>query len=365
MSEPINARVSELQIHTRKAAPKLKSGIRYWRSEITHQLQIGSRFSNYLLPNQIGTMELEPLLALLANGKLQKNRETQDLLSILEDLSLLDLEETEIDYRYGEDESRNIAAAIQRSVAQESFLSRIRIESDGITRMPKLKDGGVRKVLERREFAIQIYGAGRIAFALLGTLIASGFDLAEIVEDIEVKGKDVIGGCVSKREVGLAARLKTDELLNGSSLYPEPLRVLKRADLIISIGPPLPEVLQEWNRERISQLFIDFDNAGEFRIGPYVQPGSSACYNCVNIGENEGGLPSKIKLNTPLLSNDVDLTAGLATFCAGIVTLAITQIADTGSSDLHEKSALYSSLKFLEPQITSWGRSPRCGCNWI
>ena len=365
MSKASSSKISELQIQTRKAAPKLKSGIRYWRSDITRQLHIGSRFSNFLLPNQIGSIELEPSLALLADGKLQNTSEAQDLISVLSDLSLIDLEVTEIDYRYGDEESRNIAASIRRSAAQESFLSRIRIEADGITRTPKLKDGGVRKVLERREFAIKIHGSGRIAFALLGTLIAAGFDLAEIAENIEVLGKDVIGGCVSKKEIGLAARLKANELLSESSLYPEPLKLMKRTDLIISIGRPLPEALQEWNRERIPQLFVDFDSSGEARFGPYVEPGSSACYNCINLAENEGGVSSLSTLNGSLPTNDLDVTAALATFAAGTLTLAVTQIADTGRSDLYEKSALYSTLNYLEPQVTSWERSPRCGCNWI
>lgn len=365
MSQLSSSKVSELQIHTRKTSPKLKAGVRYWRSDITHQLHIGSRFSNFLLPNQLGSLELEPALALLADGKLANISDAQDLISVLANLSLLDLEETEIDYRYGDEESRNIAASIKRSVAQESFLSRIKIEADGITRAPKLKDGGVRKVLERREFAIQIHGSGRIAFALLGTLIAAGFDLVEFSENIEVLGKDVIGGCVSKKDIGLSARLKANELLSESSLYPEPLKVLKRADLIISIGRPFPEVLQGWNRERIPQLFIDFDNSGEARIGPYVEPGSSACYNCVNLAEYEGGFPSLSALNSSPSKNDSDVTAALATFCAGVVTLAVAQIADTGKSDLYEKSALYSTLSYLEPQITAWERSPRCGCNWI
>ena len=365
MSKSSSSKISELQIQTRKAAPKLKSGVRYWRSDITRQLHIGSRFSNFLLPNQIGSIELEPSLALLADGKLQNTSEAQHLISVLSDLSLIDLEVTEIDYRYGEEESRNIAASIRRSVAQESFLSRIKIEADGITRTPKLKDGGVRKVLERREFAIKIHGSGRIAFALLGTLIAAGFDLAEIDENIEVLGKDVIGGCVSKKEIGLAARLKANELLSESSLYPEPLKVLKPTDLIISIGRPLPEALQEWNRGRIPQLFIDFDSSGEARIGPYVEPGSSACYNCINLAESEGGASSLSTLNGSLPTNELDVTAALATFAAGTLTLAVTQIADIGRSDLYEKSALYSTLNYLEPQVTSWERSPRCGCNWI
>lgn len=356
---------SELEILTSKTPPKLKSGISFWRNGATGQLQIGSRFSNFLLPDQIGSLEIEPALRLLASGELAEGFETKNLLSILEELSLLDQEETEINYEYGEEENRNIAALNNRSVAQDSFLTRIEIEADGITRTPKVKDGGIRKVLERREFAIQIHGSGRIAFALLGTLFATGFELCEITKDFEVRGRDVIGGCVTKKDIGRAARLKMAELLLESSLYPEPSKLLKRANLIISIGSPPAEVLQEWNRERIPQLYIDFDNSGEIRIGPYIEPGFGACFNCVNIAENESGRPSINALHGSHSNDDFEVTAALATFSAGIVSLEVARIADTGKSDLLNKSTLYSTLNYLEPQITAWERHPRCGCNWL
>lgn len=355
----------ELEILTSKTSPKLKTGVQFWRSGDTGQLQIGSRFLSFLLPDRIGSLEIEPALRLLVSGDLAEGFEKQNLLSILEELALLDVEETEITYEYGEEENRNIAASNKLSVAQDSFLTRIQIEADGITRAPRVRDGGIRKVLERREFAIQIHGSGRIAFALLGTLFATGFELCEITKDFEVQGRDVIGGCVTKKEIGRAARLKMAELLLESSLYPEPSQVLKKANLIISIGSPPAEVLQEWNQERIPQLFIDFDNPGEIRIGPYIEPGFGACFNCVNIAENESGRSSLNALHGSLSKDDLEVTAALATFSAGIVSLEVARIADTGKSDLLHKSALYSTLNYLEPQITAWERHPRCGCNWL
>ena len=335
---------------------------------------IGSRFSNYLLPDQIGSLEIEPALHSLSKGRASNQPEIQILLSVLESLALLDFQTTEINYRYREEESRDIATSIRRSVAQEGFLNRIKIESDGIARAPQVRDGGTRKVLERRDFAIEIHGSGRIAFSLLGALIASGFDLAQIVNGGEIGPMDAIGNCINRKDIGLNAKIKNEELLNDSSLYPEPLQISKRADLIISIGSPFPEVLQTWNRERIPQLFLDFDNPGEIRIGPQIVPGMGACYNCVNIAENEGGRPLLDSLSRALRPSqereisqikNLEVTTALATFSAGVVALLTTQIAATGKSDLFQKSALYSTLKFLEPKITSWEQSPRCGCNWI
>ena len=368
------ARNSDLKINTRRTNPRLKSGVRFWRSDLSRQLHIGTRFSNFLLPDRIGDLEIESTLNQLSKGSGSGRAELQVLCSILENLSLIDDEYTEINYQYRSEENRDIAASIRRSVAQESFLRRIRIESDGISRSPEVRDGGIRKILQRREFAIRINGSGRIAFALLGALIASGFDLCEIDDEVKVNSKDVIGGCIGKRDIGMAGTLKLDDLTMDASLYPEPRQISKQPDLMIAIGSPLPELLEDWNRRRIPQLFIDFDHSGEIRIGPYVEPGNGACYNCVNIAEIELGRPLVSALRSALghdqskssaSANELDVTAALATFAAGTLALAIAEIADSRTSQFHEKTALFSTLQFLEPQITSWERSPRCSCNWI
>lgn len=366
------AQVSGLRINSRRIHPRLKSGVRFWRSDITRQLHIGTRFSNFLLPDQIGELEIESALVELSKGQASNRPEQQVLYSILENLSLIDDEYTEINYQYRSEESRDIASSIRRSVAQESFLSRMRIESDGISRCVGIRDGGARKILQRREFAIQINGTGRIAIALLGTLMASGFDLCEVADDVTVRAKDVIGGCIGKKDIGISLSLKLDELSMDASLYPEPRQFSKKPDLIISIGSPLPERLEYWNRHRIPQLFLDFDNSGEIRIGPYVEPGSGACYNCLNIAEIESGRPLLSAVRSALghdqskpSSGELDVAAALATFAAATLALAVAEIADTGSSKFHGRTALFSTLQFLEPQITSWERSPRCSCNWI
>ena len=373
---------SKARINTRRISPRLKSGVRFWRSDTTQQLHIGTRFSNFLLPDRIGSLDIESALKEIDHRHLSSEKNIlrsqiagiEILYSILEDLSLIDDEYTEIDYRYGSEESFDIASSIRRSVAQESFLNRMKIEANGISRSHVVRDGGVRKILERREFAIQINGSGRIAFALLGNLIASGFDLCEMANDLLISARDVIGGCVSKRDIGKSAALKLDELSVDASLYPEPREISKRPNLIISLGPPLPEQLEEWNREHIPQLFVDFESPGEIRIGPFVEAGNGACYNCMNIAEIERGWPTLTMLKSSLRQDssegennesDFDLTAALTSFAAATLSFAVAEIADFGSSQFHQKTALFTTLNYLEPQITSWERSPRCSCNWI
>ncbi len=152
------------------------------------------------------------------------------------------------------------------------------------------------------------------------------------------------------------------------SLYPEVLGSGGKPDLIISIGSPAPEIMQNWLRLKIPQLFLDYENSSELRIGPYVEPGKGACYNCLAIGESERGLPALDKLAGQSALNgrrrSSELAAALANYGASLAALEVIKIADTESSNLHQKTMLISMLQFLEPQVTSWERSPRCGCNW-
>lgn len=364
---------SDLNSRTRNSKPRIKSGISFWRSATSHQLHIGSRLSHFLIPDQIGSIEVEPALRSISRGEFSSGSDFQVILSILESLSLIDSQVTEIDYQYGDYERNNIAALKHRSVAEERFLKGIEIEAAGVTRNSEVKDGGVRKVLERCEFSIAIHGTGRIAYALLGLLISSGFESCEI-SDSKIVSSDLIGGSITKQDIGKSSQIKNQELRNEFSLYPESLEIFNELALLISIGQPTPEEVNQWNRAGIPQLFLDFDGSGEVRIGPYVTPGSGACYNCLSITEVELGLPAldllkrlsqRGKEGEASAEVTAEVSAGLATFSAGQLAMAVIQIADTGRSDFHQKSALYSMHNFLEPQITAWERHPRCGCNWL
>jgi hypothetical protein len=372
---------SDLNSRTRSSKPRLKSGISFWRSAASRQLHIGSRLSHFMIPDQIGSIEVEPALRSIARGEFSSGGDFQLILSILEGLSLIDSQITEIDYQYGDDERNNIAALEHRSVAEERFLKGIEIEAAGVTRNSEVKDGGVRKVLERRNFSIAIHGAGRIAYALLSLLISSGFESCKI-SNSKVASLDLMGGSLKQVDIGKSSEIKNQEFRNEFSLYPEPLEIFNELDLVISIGQPSPEEVNQWNGAGIPQLFLDFDSSGEVRIGPFVTPGSGACYNCLSIAEVELGFPALdlLKLLGEKGKNgrangraagranggaSKEVTATLATFAAGQLAMAVIQIADTSRSDFHQKSALYSMHNFLEPQITSWERSPRCGCNWI
>ena len=356
---------------TRTINPRLKSGVKFWRSDLNRQLFIGTRFKNYLLPDFFGDFAIEPALALLKTGKLEPERHAV-LIAALKGLNLIDSQSTELNYQYRDNRSDDIGSLSMRSVAEESFLARFEIEARGVSGAEGVTDGGVARVLARRDFFIEIHGTGRILFPLLSNLIASGFDNCVIATRFEIKLLDLCGGFLRRSDSGFDATRKLIALKEEVSLYPEFLGYGGKPDLIISIGSPAPEVMQSWLTLKIPQLFIDYENSGELRIGPYVIPGNGACYNCLSIGEIERGLPSFNSLlgniesekKSHSLASEFELTASLASLGASLVALETIKIADSENSNLHQRTMLISSLNYLEPQITSWERSPRCGCNW-
>ena len=325
------------------------------------------------MPDYFGDLEIEPALALLATGKLEQGRHCV-LIAALKGLNLIDSQRTELHYQYRDNRSEdinslsNLQPLSNRSVAEQNFLTRFEIEAHGVSGAEGVVDGGFARVLSRRDFFIEIHGTGRILFPLLANLIASGFDNIALATKSDINPTDICGGYLRRSDSGIDSNRKLIALKEEVSLYPEVLGSGGKPDLIISIGSPAPEVMQNWLRLKIPQLFLDFENSSELRIGPFVEPGKGACYNCLAIGESERGLPALDKLVGKGALNgrrrNSELAAALASYGASLAALEVIKIADTESSNLHQKTMLISMLQFLEPQVTSWERSPRCGCNW-
>lgn len=333
------------------------------------QLFIGTRFRNFLIPDYFGSIEIEPALNLLVKGKLDFEKHLV-LIAVLRGLHLIDIESTELSYQYKDNRNEDVGSLSQLSVAQENFLNRFEIEAQAASFKSGVLDGGVKQVLSRRPFFIEIHGKGRLIFPLLANLISSGFDNCVLATRSEVNATDINGGYLRRSDLGFDKNRRLNALKEEVSLYPEVLGAGGKPDLIIFIGSPPPELIQNWLELGIRQLFADYENSGELRIGPFVEPKNGACYNCLLIAESELGFPAfNRSLNSRLDMGDQkfprnELASSLAAYGSSLLALEVLRIADSGSSNLHQRTMLISSLNYLEPQITSWERSPRCGCNW-
>ena len=353
------------------AAPRFKVGIRFWRSSINRQLYVGTRETHYLLPDKLGAIEVEVELKKFTRGNLFSNSNKRvstnsTLVEILDSLNLVDLYQTNLDYQHNEKQIANLQESDRKNLALANYIERVEIESAGITHLPGIKDGGLSAFLNRRDFGIEIFGTGRLAVSIIGALIASGFSGAKIRvnEKIEVANSDFAGGFLQRQDLGSKLSHCLSKLRNGSSIFPSnPSGALKNS-LVISIGRPKPEMSKNWLQIGMPQLYIDFEHPGSMRIGPFVRPGYGPCYNCIDLTEGENG---RSVLATNLGSDEpkLELATPLVFTGAGAIAAEVARFAATGKSDLHKKSIQISLSDFYAPQVTTWERHPRCGCNWI
>ena len=351
---------------------RLKAGVDFWRSRLDGNIRIGSKSKNYLLPERIGELEVWPALERLRAGA-DLSQVAGRLISILKPLSLIDSEWKELSHIWRNNFDADPPKRATNSLAEENSLTRLRIEAEAITRRPKIADGGIGSLLNRRDFQIEIFGAGRILTPLLGALFSSGFQNLTLTDDSRVTTQELVGGYLGLADVGntfgsVLKNLKSSTAIRIDGCEELPTQGVK-PDLLITLKRPGADLIMEWNRRGIPQLNLEVISSGELRIGPFLTPPKGACYNCIFIAEEEQGLGvsnSKMSKNKNLRIYEAgkEVGATLALLGSSLLALEVAQIADTGSSGLHQRSLDYSMLQFLEPQITSWERNPRCGCNW-
>jgi len=361
-------------IHDWSMTYRLKSGITSWRTTCG-QLRVGSRFRNFLLPDQIAGIDIESLLVELRFGiePTIESAKYAPALSMLTELSVIDNRVSSNPYLQSKQPGKSKAVIGLVDTARENFAHRFEIESSGCSRRDDVLDGGTKTLLARQEIKISIIGEGRfqysrIAIALFTNLLASGFSQTEfksstsVANDSKVEIVDLIGGYFSLGDIGLSKL----ELLHKSraeiSLFP--LKEVTARELIISIGPPHPHTQQDSLNRNLPILVIDFLSGDELRIGPFVLPGKTPCYSCALLGEKESG--SLRNVESVYFPRDFnELCASLAIAGAGLASLAVAEFSDTGTSSLAGRSINFSTENFLSPLSRSWQRHPGCSCNWL
>lgn len=356
-------------------AARLKVGIRYWRSSLNRKLYVGTSDMNYQLPDKLGAtgveIEVEDELKKLSRRNILSAPSksvsiNSTLIEILDSLNLIDRHQSNLEYQSNENRITNLQESDRKSLALANYIERAEIESAGISHLPGIRDGGVSAFLNRRDFGIEIYGAGRLAVSIFGALIASGFSATtiKVSERLEVTNRDFIGGFLQRQDLGSNLGNALLKLRNGSSIFPITSHLAVNTSLVISIGRPSPELLKNWLEARIPQLYIDFEHPGLLRIGPFVRPGFGPCCNCIYLSEAESGSPA-FGLIEESTEPHLELATSLSLTGAGAIATEVARFAATGESELHKKSIRITLADFYAPQVTTWERHPRCGCNWI
>ncbi|MBU3692347.1 MAG: hypothetical protein FGM47_02365 [Candidatus Nanopelagicaceae bacterium] len=365
-------------------APALKHGVGFYLTPDQSQLVVGTRFRRIPFPADWDGLNPARMLELM-DGKRTLSEicqisniapeQIKKLLTELQRHDLVDLFRTPISYveRYNPEvgeiepmiDTENFQSQfLNEDYAIRNFLSRMELECNAATFSAGDVDAGRTAVINRRRFAILIFGKGKIVNNLLGILSASGFSQIRVINRLRVRNpylkiteQDLSGGFVNRNHIGQSRRQVLDQLKTISSLYPGQSDSGKSPDLVISVGQPTPDSLQRWSSENTRYLLVDIASSGEVRVGPLVIPGKTPCFRCTQLSSN---------LNEDRTAENRDLEVGVTMSYAIAATIAadVSQIAAHKKSVFLATSITYSMRNFHKPEVHHWMQHPGCGCSW-
>lgn len=359
-----------------ESRPAIKSALSIWLSLSGAQVFIGSPYKSICLPSLWFGISTRLLLESF-NGQSSLEQigkksaltisQLQALVDELQAHDLIDLERTAISYLKRYDPRAKAITPVadledfNEDIAAQSFIKRMEIESEAASLARGDIDGGRSAVTRRRDFSILIFGYGKIVNSLVGSLSASGFTKVLVInrlqqrsEALKILESDLSGGYIARADIGASRKEVLARARNSSALFTEATPVIYRPRLIISVGPPTPDVLQRWISEGSNHLIIEPHSSAEVRIGPYVIPGKSPCYRCLQISNDE-------KLSSVAR---IEVGSALALASAAILSLEVISLASSGISHFLGKSMIYSNSNFHNPKVEKWSINPGCGCNW-
>lgn len=113
-----------------------------------------------------------------------------------------------------------------------------------------------------------------------------------------------------------------------------------------------PAAADRWSVDSLPHLVVRL-SAESVRVGPFVQPGVTACLRCLEAA----GLPA-----TPALAAYADLDPALLMVGLG---WAVRDLTSWSAGELPTTwSATVTVRAELHPEIIRWPRHPHCGCSW-
>lgn len=121
---------------------------------------------------------------------------------------------------------------------------------------------------------------------------------------------------------------------------------------LLVAGHDDPSAADRWSVDSLPHLVVRLSGEG-IRIGPFVQPGVTACLRCI-----EAARPPA----EPALAASADLDPALLLVGLG---WAVRDLATWQSAALPTTwSATVTIRADLQPHLTRWPRHPHCGCSW-
>ena len=267
--------------------------------------------------------------------------------------------------------------------AYQSLMARIKPELEITTWYENSLDGGVEKVHSRIDFPVLIVGLSRIAIATAAILQASGFQSIHIAArspeenpDQTITFEDISGGYIRPSDCGIGKQRVVADMNAQISLFPiskdysttrsiAPSVPRFKPRLIVSIGWPSANSVQEWMSSDTPFLIVDEFINRSISVGPLVVPGKSACINCVHLAREERDpfLNHIVELRRLLPPREVP--AAVTSYIAGLISLDAIAFADLGQSTFLNVQKIFSLDSLDSPQIFQWGLHPECQCRAV
>lgn len=188
----------------------------------------------------------------------------------------------------------------------------------------------------------------------------------------------------SSRHVGLVAfgpggeriRTQVTALLEGAGLAAyaadalPPDRRLPDLGLLVGVGEPDRDLLDDWLRARVPHLLLRLTE-GSALVGPFVLPGESSCLRCIDAHYTDAD-PT-----WPLLVRQYAEASRSARYDRVpepvdplLTAAAVGWLArDAATWCEGDRPSLWSAVLRLDPTLRevecrSWRRHPACGCSW-
>ena len=113
-----------------------------------------------------------------------------------------------------------------------------------------------------------------------------------------------------------------------------------------------PSPTDQWSVDSLPHLVVRLSGAS-VRVGPFVQPGVTACLRCVEAAgaRSDPPLAAYADLDPALL------VMGLGWAARELATWQSAQAPTTWSATVTIRAD-------LRPEVTHWPRHPHCGCSW-
>ena len=131
------------------------------------------------------------------------------------------------------------------------------------------------------------------------------------------------------------------------------LRPTAGADLALLVAErDDPSATDQWLVDSVPHLVLRLSR-DSIRLGPFVQPGATACLRCVHVG----GSPA-----LPDLAADDEPDPALL---MAVLGWAVRDLATWHSQELPATwSSSITLTADLQPEVERWPRHPHCGCSW-